>query len=317
MSTIEEHLEVWHDKPVVDFATDTGLTDPVGHAYRIFLGYDDAHRGETFSEAFAELLEDPRAEELTALVIGMWAEWISGEPSLIEDVVATLVGASDRLPNLKALFIGDITREECEISWIPQGDLSPVFGAFPQLEALGIRGGQGLTLGTPRHANLKKLVIEAGGLPVSVVQEITSADLPVLEHIELWLGDSGYGWDGAIEDLTPFFDSSKWPHLKYLGLRNSEITDEIAGQLATSPILKRLRTLDLSLGTLSNAGAEALLSNRDALTHLEKLDIHHHFLTQGMINRLQELGITVDVSDPQAEDEEDKGATYRYVAVSE
>jgi hypothetical protein len=309
--------EFWDGKPVVDFNVEIGITDPIGSAYRISYDYGAYEKNRTMADVVAELLGDSRSGELTSLVIGTWAEWVGGDSANdIEELVGLLVGASERLPNLTSLFIGDIESEQCEISWIQQGDLSPLFAAFSRLQALGIRGGNRLTLGIPQHANLKKLILESGGLPVSVVREVAAADFPALEHLELYLGEGNYGWDGSIDDLTPFFEGSKWPNLKYLGLRDSQIADEIAERVATAPVLERIKVLDISLGTLSDVGAEALLSNRAALSRLEKLDVHHHYLTERMVSRLRELGISVDTSDPQ--DEYAYGdESYRYVAVGE
>jgi hypothetical protein len=311
--------ETWNGKPVEEFRPEDGIINPVGISYSISFDWGLSGEKRAMADVFAQLVADPRCSELTSLVIGPWAEWVGGGNAGGDDIdslIGLLVGASEQLPSLTSLFIGDIESEQCEISWIQQGDLSPLFGAFPQLESLGIRGGEGLTIGSPSHHNLKKLIIESGGLPVSVVQEVAAADFPALEHLELWLGSSGYGWDGTIDDLAPFLNGEKWPDLKYLGLRNSEIADEIAGHLATAPVLNRIKTLDLSMGNLTDAGVEALLHNRDALSRLEALDLHHHFLSEGMIDRLQELPISVDASDPQEADEYD-GEAYRYIAVSE
>lgn len=306
--------ETWDGKVVEEFTSEEGITDPIGTAYRIAFSYESVKK--TIADSFAELLADLRANELTSLVIGTWAEWVGEDDDAVAELVGLLVGASEQLSNLTSLFIGDIESEECEISWIRQGDLSPLFGAFPQLESLGIRGGQRLTLGIPRHKNLRKLVIETGGLPATVVNEITAGELPALEHLELWLGTNNYGWDGAIEDLAPFLEGTQWPKLTYLGLRDSEIADEIAQHIAHAPILHQIKILDLSMGTLSDVGAEALLANRAALAHLEKLDLHYHYLSTDMITRLQGLGITVDASDQQ--DEYKYGdESYRYIAVGE
>ena len=68
-----------------------------------------------------------------------------------EVVADLLVDAKDRLNRLKGLFIGDITYEECEISWIIQSDVSPVLTAYPELELFRVRGGQDLSLGQLDH----------------------------------------------------------------------------------------------------------------------------------------------------------------------
>ncbi|HTE19486.1 MAG TPA: hypothetical protein VK689_14040, partial [Armatimonadota bacterium] len=176
-------------------------------------------------------------------------------------------------------------------------------------------GSNELTFGRIRHAHLKELAVESGGLDREIVHELFSAELPELEHLELWLGDEGYGANTTVEDLAPILDGSRFPRLRYLGLRDSQFADEIAAVLVHAPVLGQLRVLDLSLGTLSDEGAAALL-NAPGLRKLEKLDIHHHYCSPEMVELLQELGIEVDASDKQEPDDGD-GEGHRFVAVSE
>jgi hypothetical protein len=62
------------------------------------------------------------------------------------------------------------------------------------------------------------------------------------------------------------------PRLRHLALCNSVIGDEIAAAAAAAPVVARLEVLGLSMGTLGDAGAEALLGGQP-LTHLTKLDL--------------------------------------------
>ncbi len=179
------------------------------------------------------------------------------------------------------------------------------------MEQFHVKGGTGLSLGTPRLEQLKSLVIETGGLGAGVVREVWAAHLPALEHLELWLGDTGYGGDATVGDIRPIFTEPLFPKMTYLGLRDSEIADEIAVAIADAPVLRQLHTLDLSLGTLGDAGAEALLAS-PVVAGLKKLDLHHHYCSEEMTAKLQTLGLEVDVSEREKEDE-----YGRYVAVSE
>ena len=308
---ISENLETFAGKPVVDWEPEAGITDPAGTIPRISLSYDDEN--QKWTDRFAEFLDDPAVGEVTGLVIGMWdISFTEGDSS---PVVEALVAARDRLPNLTAIFFGDITFEECEISWIRQSDVSPLFDAYPNLEYFGVRGGDGLRLGSPRHERLKTLIVETGGLDASVVRSISAAHLPALEHLELWLGSDNYGANVTVEDLAPILSGDLFPNLRYLGLRDSEIADRIAPALAQAPILERIKVLDLSLGTLGDEGAAALLVS-PTISRLEKLDIHHHFCSEEMVQKLQALGVEVDASDTQSAEEYD-GESYRYIAVSE
>jgi hypothetical protein len=66
---------------------------------------------------------------------------------------------------------------------------------------------------------------------------------------------------------------------------------------------------------LDDTGAAALLQC-PATRKLEKLDIHHHYCSDEMVQRLQVLGIEVDTGEQQEPDFYD-GEEQRYVAVSE
>src|SRR5919199_1803102 len=292
-----EHATEFAGMPVVEWEPGTRLVDPANNAYRVSLSYDESEGGASWEEKFNALLADPRASEVQALVVGVWGD-LSGPLGGSHETVEALAAASGRLPGLRALFLGDIVSEEHEISWIQQSLVLPIFTAYPELEHFRVRGGEGLRFGTFRHERLKSLVVESGGLDASVVRDITSSELPSLEHLELWLGDSNYGATAEIVDLAPIFTGRLFPKLSYLGLRDSELSDAIAVAVAHSPVIEQLRVLDLSLGTLSDSGAAAFLSS-PAAARLELLDIHHHYCSDEMIEKLKAAGIKVDAGDPQ------------------
>jgi hypothetical protein len=308
--TISDNLSTFHGFDVVDFESGEMEVDPSRTAVRLRMGYEG--ESEEFADLWAEFINSPGVEETQALVIGTW--YSPDDPSPSEPAVALIVSDAERLPKLRALFFGDITSEECEISWIQQSDVSAFWGAFPNLEVFGIRGGSGLQLGAIRHPRLKSLTVEAGGLPRTVVREIGAADLPALEHIEVWFGTENYGGDSGPDDVARILDGSRFPKLKSLALRNCEWADQLAGAVARAPILDRIQRLDLSLGTLGDAGVEALVAS-PAVRRLQHLDIHHHFVSDAGVAKLKALGISVNADDRPAPDRNDPD--YRYVAVSE
>jgi len=165
------------------------------------------------------------------------------------------------------------------------------------------------------HGRLKSLIIQSGGLGANVVREVAAADLPELEHLELWLGEENYGGDATVADLAPVLDGGLFPKLKYLGLRDSQIADQIARAVATAPVVERIRVLDLSLGALTDEGAAALLDS-PAIARLEKLDVHHHYCSEEMTAKLQSLGVEVDASEREEPDVYGD-EVWRYVAVGE
>jgi len=301
-----------HTGTIVDWPPESDHYDPARALYRIRLSYEEGEAGVRWVDKFAGFLDHPVSETISDLVVGAWCLY-SDEDST--EVVEALVAARNELPNLEGLFLGDISSEESEISWINQSDISPLFNAYLALEHFCVRGGTGLRFGALRHERLKSLIVQSGGLGRDTVRELATAHLPVLEYLELWLGDPNYGGDATVDDLRPILSGQGFPKLSYLGLCDSMITDDIAVALDGAPILERIRVLDLSMGTLGDAGAEALLAN-PAISRLEKLDIHHHYCSDAVVARLKDLGIEVDTSDRQREDEYG-GESWRYVAVGE
>lgn len=105
---------------------------------------------------------------------------------------------------------------------------------------LGYRVGQATASGAPngvlrpvRHAALRRLDLETGGMPVHVPEVIAACDLPALEHLDLWLGVRFYGGDVAVSDLEGLLDGRCLPTLRHVGL-NSEIQDDIAAAIAAA-----------------------------------------------------------------------------------
>ncbi|MGI8334264.1 STM4015 family protein [Actinomadura scrupuli] len=267
-----------------------------------------------FGEVFARFLDWVDTGQVTALVIGYWGMCHEVNSSVPRDL---LIEAAGRFPGLRALFFGDIAPEESEISWIEHCDLTGLLEAYPLLEQVEIRGGSGLELAPPRSEHLRVLRLESGGLPSSVVRAVAAGDLPNLERLDLWLGVEEYGGDATVADLAPLLGGERLPALRHLGLEDSEIVDEIAVAVAAAPVVARLETLSLALGVLTDEGAEALLSGQP-LTHLQRLDLHHHFLTDAMVERVRKAlpGVEVDLSEQELPDEDD-GDVWRYVAVAE
>ncbi|MEE1942151.1 STM4015 family protein [Streptomyces sp. TRM 70361] len=315
------HLGELHGLPVHDFVPDTPAGElPAAGSVAWRLSYnpyvDDGPEGG-FEGLWRSFLETVDTAAVRGLVIGQWGEVGEGEDS--SSVVEKLTSNTERFPALEAVFIGDVTFEEAEISWIEQSDVTPVLEAYPGLREFGVRGGSGLVFRPVRHEQLRTLRFETGGLPGGVVRGVAASELPALEELEMWLGVTDYGGDATVADLAPILAGDRLPALRGLGLTDSEIQDEIAAAVASAPVVARLHTLDLSMGTLTDTGAEALLSGQP-LTHLTKLDLSHHFLSDAMMERIREelegTGVDVDLSD-QEKPEEHNGETWRYVAVSE
>lgn len=311
MDDYVQHVNTFAGYQVLEWKPSiTSIEKPSETAIAIRLGWDEIDEGHSWLGRFEALIKLDFAKEIPALIIGAWSFEYE---STIDPIVAEIVAKREELPNLKAIFVGDIISEEQEISWINQGDLSPLLKALPDLEHLAIRGGNSLQLGNVDLPKLKSLRIETGGLDVSVVQSIGAANLPELETLVLWLGTQEYGATTTIPDLQPFYECANMPKLKYLGLCNSEIQDDVAVFMATAPVLQRLDSLDLSMGRLTDDGGLALLTSPH-IRNLKKLDLHFHFMSDAMMKKildLQDLALQVNVDHQNAE------GNWRFVAVSE
>ncbi len=310
--TIEEHITTFDGLPVMAYEPGMALpedVDPAAVAWRIATDYDGEH---PFERCLSGLLEQPWAGQIRALVVGEWGKSYEKHPP-----IGNLVAAADTLTNLTALFLGEMTRDENEVSWINQTDVTPLLTAYPELRVLRVRGGEGLALRAGTYPNLRELAFETDGLPNQVVHAVGESEFPDLTHLELWLGLAVYGGDAGVDGLTPILTGTRLPTLASLALRNSMVADQIAVSLAGAPIVAQLSTLDLSLGTLSDAGAAALLGGQP-LTHLTRLDLHHHFLSKDMMRRLRDElrphGVDIDLSEAEGTV---TSPADRYVAVSE
>jgi predicted DNA-binding WGR domain protein len=302
---VHENAGTFIGKRVVDYDPEKPAKADV--VYRFRSSYDE---NEVIPH-LEQFLESNAAADATALIIGAWH---GDEPEQTpEDVIKVLVKGAKRLPRLAAIYIGDITSEENEMSWINQCDLSPVLNAFPSLQFLRARGGNGLGLKVPRHQKLRALTLETGGMDVEVIRSICTSDFPNLEHLELWLGTDEYGANHAVADLQPILSGRLFPKLKYLGLRNSQLADELAGVVVNSPLMIRIETLDLSLGVLTDEGARALLMLPPNAT-VKKLNLHYNYISPESARQLKALPLTVDASKPSDMEQEDE---WRFVAVGE
>lgn len=275
---------------------------------KLSIGYDEYEEGKKMQDMLEELANGPASKELTSLIIGDWGGAYENDSS---EIVETLVRLNGQFPGLRKLFIGDMDFEECEVSWILQSNLAPLLTAYPELVSLTIKGSSQLELDPARHEKLEELVIICGGLGENVIASIHGGQFPRLKKLELYIGVEDYGFDGDLDTILPLIEPGKFPALTYLGLKNSEIQDEIAIALAQAPILDQLHTLDLSMGTLSDKGAEALLGS-ERVKKLQFLNLSHHYMSDEMISRLQQSGLHVDVSEQQESDDD-----YRYPALTE
>ncbi|HSD90405.1 MAG TPA: hypothetical protein VLB44_22915, partial [Kofleriaceae bacterium] len=261
-----------------------------------------------------EVLAHPSARFLSKLRLGMPMDPEDGEQDYA-DVIKALA-KTEALGRLRELFIGDITQEESEISWVNVGDLSPLYKTAKNLRKLTIHAGSDVKLGKLELPELRELVIITGGFDKKNLASILSAKLPKLEVLEIWFGRPNYGGNCTMKDLKPLLDGkASFPKLKELGICNCEFADEVAAALATSKILPKLESLDLSKGTLTDTGVTAMLEHADAFQHLRKINLSDNYVgkTSAAAAKLCKAVRTRPQRTPDNWDGEDR----RYAALGE
>lgn len=312
----ESHVTMLRGRRVVDYAPDgesdfaasvTRIGDPDGEACFVGVPYTGAMEEApgAFDRRLSALLADPRVGELRGLLTGVWSEEGLSEPP----DWSALMAAGPRLGALEDLFLGDIPGEECEISWICLGDVGPVISALPALRHVWIRtNGPDLLLTNVRHPGLRHLTIQTGGMMQTVIDDLFSADLPQLRELVLWLGVDEYGNNIDLPTLPAML--ARFPNLVHLGLQDAENQDDVVE--AILPVLPSgLRSLDLSMGTLSDRGARALLAC-DAVRRLQHLNLRHHYIRDPeLLAALAALPCVVDLSEGMGPED------FVYVEVSE
>lgn len=134
------------------------MTAPGSVAWRLHLVEGD----EDFPGYMAQFVREVDTSLVTALVIGNWGLW-DGPDIPSTEVRDVLIEHAASFPALRALFFGDITFEESEISWIQQCDLAPLLISLPRLEEFTVRGvgetfhpdSSILSLEVPEHTGLR------------------------------------------------------------------------------------------------------------------------------------------------------------------
>lgn len=277
--------------------------------------YEDGDKGP--NTLLTDIMEDEEFNSLEEIVIGCWGEaWEDSPQPFIDGIVAN----ADSFSHIKSLFIGDMDFEDCEVSWIIQGDYSKLWDAMPQLESITIKGSTDLTLGLKAHNQLQSLEIICGGLPKDIIKEVQEASLPSLKKLLLYIGVEDYGFDGDIQTIKDLLEKSDFPGLTYLGITDSEIQDEITRAVLDSKYISQVSTLDLAYGTMTDKGGAMLLEELPNYAGIKKLNLEHHFLSDDMVKKIssmcEEKGIEVNMEEQQEADDYD-GEVYYWPMLTE
>jgi Ran GTPase-activating protein (RanGAP) involved in mRNA processing and transport len=260
-------------------------------------------------ETLVMLLKHPSARFLQELTLGLAnAHGDNAYGGLIRLISKHAPGT------VQKLFIGDFSYpHETEISFAQVGNVAPLYKALPGLRSLQLRGSS-VDLGKVDLPELREFIVQSGGLERSAVKSINAAKWPKLERLEVWFGSQDYGAGGDEKDLANILDAKGLPRLKHLGLCNAEFTDRLCALLPKSRVLKQLETLDLAMGTMTDAGAEVLAANADAFKHLKRLVVTLNLLSPKGVKLVGKLCPEVLRHSQRSSDGD---GNSRYVAVGE
>lgn len=269
---------------------------------KYFLTSDEIYdEGLSIEDLIEKMLNDEELETLDEVIIGKWDELLEDTQKLVDDIIKNKF----KFKNIKSFFIGDIAYDEFDMYCIEQGNYEEFLKTFNDLEYLKIQGSNELKFGKINNQNLKSLEIICCGLSCNVIEEISKAELPKLEKLNLYIGleNSGYGFDGDIENIKELINSlSNFKSLKYLGINNSKIQDDIVKEVLQNNIVEQLEVLDFSNGTLSDEGGQLILDNKEKFKNLKYLDLHYHFLSDEMIKKLEKLLFKVNLEEKETDE---------------
>ncbi len=255
------------------------------------------------------VLRHPLGRFVVELAIGF-----NGDP--VDDDLQDLIDllAKRPRPTLRKLHLGDFTPgEDAEIDWYSIGDLRRLWKAVPGLRTLIVQGGSAVQLGKLDLPDLTHAELRTGGLEKANAKAIATAAIPSIEHLDIWYGDDSYGGNATVKEVELLLARTDLPKLRHLGLMNSEFADRLPDALAGSQLLRQLRELDLSMGTMTDEGARAIARHREAFKHLDELDVSLNYLSRAGVAALKGVAKKV-VTGKQRPDEDPE---FRHPAVGE
>lgn len=216
-------------------------------------------------------------EELRVHVLGNVMEI---GPTL--DAVLASVEASSLARRLRGLVVLDLDLPDVgQFGYHSLGALRIGPERYPALERATLRG-RAPVLQHFQYPSLRELRIETCCLEDDELASIARTRWARLETLALWIGTSVNGEPGG-EALRPgtlstaatILDGTSVPTLRHLGIMNCEWADELCRELVSFPLISRLASLDLSHGTMTDAGARALAAGSNELGGVELISFVH------------------------------------------
>jgi hypothetical protein len=197
------------------------------------------------------------------------AQWV--------DAVAA-IAKSGRAVRTLALAAAD----EEERNYVDYG--TPDFGAVVFLERLHIAGGH---LVLDRLPALRAYVRDTHQLERAELVSLCEQPRRTLVELQLRSGTAYTGCDLAVQDFDDVLRGMAFPALRHLGILDSDITMDLVPRLASSQLLPRLDSLDLSGGIIDSA--RPFVEHAPAFRHLAALDLSENRLGQDVIETVRSV----------------------------
>lgn len=241
-----------------------------GFVHGATLRADNPERPVDLGELTAKLLPLPVCRFLRRLSLGVrhgatrWGEVQNDYAPVVAALAATPL--RDRLRELDLGLQTELFDDAEDVvgGLLPWGDLTALWPLLPRLERLGLRG-EGGELGGLELPALRHLSFECWDGESLPIELLHRAPWPRLERLELW--DPTAQLDPAA--LLSAFAQRPLVHLALL--RRPRLHDVLAA-LVASPLLPRLRVVDLRAGALTEDDVRLLEARREPLRHL-RLDL--------------------------------------------
>ena len=283
----------------------------LGYFDRVRLSHD-AYSDEAFDGETVDILAAAIAHP-SGRFIREFAFQSNGDPN--DDNLQSLIDllAKKAPKTTQKITFGDNIDQ---VSWHHTGNLAKLWKGVPGLRVLEIESGH-FDVGKMVAPALERAVFITGGLSKSCGRNIAKATMPKIKHLEIYYGDTNYGGSCSLKEVKPLLDRTDLKQLEFLGLKNSMFANEIAQQLRSAKVLKTVKTLDLSCGTMTDEGAAQLVKAKKSLAHLECLDLSSNFLTKDGILAVQGLAKKVITSSQNEPDDWDEDELHYFVSVAE
>ncbi|MBX3245987.1 MAG: WGR domain-containing protein [Myxococcales bacterium] len=252
-------------------------------------------------------------------------DWDTSIEDIIDPWPETLDALAGAPAGLKHLFFGD-PPPTAAAAYVKLPSFAKLASVLPKLETIEAQGTSRGELERLSFPELKSLTLRFAETEPSDLDTVAKSPLPKLERLTVGLGGYSYctlddlydPYENAGDDYEASYPASypatdlekmevydhnanvdathvrafldaAWPSsLVHLGLQSAQLDDAMLSAIAEGALVAKLETLDLSGGTLNEAGAQALVRMRDRFAHLKTLDLSRNVLSEAAIRGLKE-----------------------------